>query len=50
MLTFGPLYARLIKQSTLVTDDVRLILDSVFLFVVTLQKYPDLAYLQAGFS
>lgn len=32
------------------TDDLRLILNSVFLFVVTLQKYPDLADLQTSFS
>lgn len=49
MLTLGLLYARLIKQSTLVTDDLRLVLNSVFLFVVTLQKYSDLADLDRLF-
>lgn len=46
----GPLHARLIKQSTLVTDDLRSILNGVCLFVLTFQKYPDLADLQTGFS
>lgn len=48
-LILSPLYAKLIKQSTLVTEDLRSILTGTCLFVVTFQKQPDLADLDRLF-